>query len=75
MEGYQPFKPNPNEIFGFTKPIETFGAPQSMLPKPEWQWILVGGILVLIFVYLYQSSQINELKSVVFRVKGAKEEV
>lgn len=71
MEGYKPFKPNPNEIFGFSKPAEIT---QHLTSQPDWRWILAGGILVLVFVYCYQNGQINELKKMVIRAKDVKEE-
>ncbi len=71
MEGYKPFKPDPNEIFGFSKPSVVT---QPLTSHPDWRWILVGGILVLVFVYYYQNSRINELKKMVIRVKSEKED-
>ncbi len=59
MEGYQPFKPNPNEIFGFSKPSEIT---QPLTSQPDWRWIIVGGVLVLAFVYYHQNNRINDLK-------------
>ncbi len=70
MADYIPFNPNPNNAFGFTDP-------SGITPKsqPDWRWVLVGGVLVFVFVYWYQRSQINDLKSELFRVKDGKDEI
>lgn len=68
MAGYIPFNPNANDAFGFTDPS---GATPSS--QPNWRWILVGGVLVVVFVYWYQNRRINELKSMVISVKDKKE--
>ncbi len=68
MADYIPFNPNANDAFGFTDPS---GITRS---QPDWRWILVGGVLVVVFVYWYQNSRINELKRVVIRVKSDKGE-
>ena len=46
MADYIPFKPNANDAFGFTDP-------SGITPKsqPDWRWVLVGGVLVVVFVY------------------------
>ncbi len=64
MEGYNPFNPDPNELFGFTKPSGTIAT------QPDWRVILIGGILVVVWVYWYQNSRINDLKRVVDQKKG-----
>jgi len=69
MADYTPFNPNANDAFGFTDP--SGATPTS---QPNWRWILVGGVLVVVFVYCYQNSRINELKRVVIRVKSDKGE-
>ena len=58
MADYIPFKPNANDAFGFTDP-------SGITPKsqPDWRWVLVGGVLVVVFVYWYQKREISDLKS------------
>ena len=70
MTGYTPINPNANDAFGFTDPS---GSPQTT--QPDWRWILVGGVLVVVFVYLYQRRKVNELKSVIFQVNSDKNEL
>jgi len=67
MADYIPFKPNANDAFGFTDP-------SGITPKsqPDWRWVLVGGVLVIVFVYWHQQSRINDLKSELFKVKDNK---
>ncbi len=67
MADYVPFNPNANDAFGFTDPS---GKPNS---RPDWRWVLVGGVLVVVFVYWYQNKRITELKSMVISVKSKKE--
>lgn len=68
MADYIPFKPNANDAFGFTDPS---GIPPKS--QPDWRWVLVGGVLVVVFVYLYQNRKIIELKSLVIGIKAKKE--
>ena len=67
MADYIPFKPNANDAFGFTDP-------SGITPKsqPDWRWVLVGGVLVVGFVYWYQREQINDLRKELFKVKEKK---
>ncbi len=69
MADYIPFKPNTNDAFGFTDPS---GIPAKW--QPDWRWVLVGGVLVVVFVYWYQNRRINDLKKMVIQVKSVKEE-
>ena len=75
MENYSPIKLNPNEVFGFTKPIESVVVGPTTTMQPDWRLIVLGGILVVGLFYLYQNSQINEMKKVVFQVKTGKEDL
>ena len=70
MADYIPFKPNANDAFGFTDP-------SGITPKsqPDWRWVLVGGVLVVVLVYWYQQSRINDLKRELFRVKDEKQQI
>lgn len=69
MADYIPFNPNANDAFGFTDPS---GIPPKW--QPDWRWVLVGGVLVVVFVYWYQNRRINDLKSMVSRIKNEKED-
>lgn len=75
MESYKPLALNPNEVFGFTKPIESPVVAPTPNLQPDWRLILVGGILVVVFVWLYQGSQIEEMRRVVFRGRGMEEDI
>ena len=74
MENYSPIKLNPNEVFGFTKPIESVVVGPTTTMQPDWGLIFVGGLLIVLFIYYYQSWQISELKREVFQRKGGEEE-
>jgi len=67
MADYIPFKPNANDAFGFTDPSGT--TPKS---QPDWRWVLVGGVLVVVFVYWYQNNRVKELEKELFRMKDKK---
>jgi len=67
MADYIPFNPNANDAFGFTDPS---GATPSS--PPDWRWILVGGVLVVVFVYWYQNNRVRELEKKLFIVKEKK---
>ncbi len=69
MADYVPFNPNANDAFGFTDPS---GKPNS---RPDWRWVLVGGGLVVVFVYLYQRNEVNDLKRELLKVKPRKQEI
>jgi len=62
MEGYQPFKPNPNEIFGFTKPVESVVVAPTSTMQPNWGVICIGGLMLVVVIYVYQNRQINQRK-------------
>lgn len=68
MADYIPFKPNANDAFGFTDPS---GKPNS---QPDWRWVLVGGVLVVVFVYWYKNNKIRELEKELISVRDKKEE-
>lgn len=67
MADYIPFKPNANDAFGFTDPSGI--APKS---QPDWRWVLVGGVLVVVFVYWFQNNKVRELENELLRVKKDK---
>jgi len=73
MENYKSLVSNPNEVFGFTKPIETVAVPTTSTPPSNLGLIFVGGILLVVLIWLYQGSQIKEMKKVVFYGKMGKE--
>ena len=62
MENFKPIVSNPNEVFGFTKPLENVVVGPTTTMQPDWGLIFVGGLMLVVVIYVYQSSQINQRK-------------
>lgn len=75
MENYSPIKLNPNEVFGFTKPVEKVVITQSSAAQPNWPLIVGGGILLVVLIYLYQNHKINEMNREEYSMKTGKEDL